>query len=423
MKKILPLVVLLVAFHNCYAGQYFYWVDFSPPLNQVGQLPATSAGPRSPSQIVFGSPTVVSSFGQLTNQALLFKAIAYQQIQFDLRKGAPDYFLDFDFVTRDLNPSRFAFTALFDTPSVQNFSLHGLGAIHVPGAYPLPGWTDNDLHHVHISADLVGHHWTFQLDDRVPAAGPFVPTSGDVQSIRMNLSTWIFGTPDDPDVQVAVDHVRIGTSAFAPAPAIDCPSQMLVECTNSVVTVSASIQDASTSPLTVTWSVDSTPWQTNTLPPGAALTPTNLALNADLALGEHLIVVSASNGEADPVTCSTDLILRDSIPPIISRASANPDVLWPPNGQMVPVRIDVEAEDNCGTTTCKIVGVQGSESELSVGRRRPILDWQITGDLTVNLRAARLGDGQGRVYTIIVECEDTAGNTSQRSVNVAVPHG
>jgi len=49
-------------------------------------------------------------------------------------------------------------------------------------------------------------------------------------------------------------------------------------------------------------------------------------------------------------------------------------------------------------------------------------DWDITGDLTVNLRAERSGTWGGRLYTIAVECEDTAGNTASKTTTVFVPH-
>jgi hypothetical protein len=48
-------------------------------------------------------------------------------------------------------------------------------------------------------------------------------------------------------------------------------------------------------------------------------------------------------------------------------------------------------------------------------------DWEITGDLTVNLRSERSPKGNGRVYTITVECTDRSGNATQSSVTVAVP--
>jgi hypothetical protein len=48
-------------------------------------------------------------------------------------------------------------------------------------------------------------------------------------------------------------------------------------------------------------------------------------------------------------------------------------------------------------------------------------DMEITGALTLNLRAERSGTGHGRTYTITVEAHDAAGNASQRAIAVAVP--
>ena len=46
-------------------------------------------------------------------------------------------------------------------------------------------------------------------------------------------------------------------------------------------------------------------------------------------------------------------------------------------------------------------------------------DWQITGDLTLNLRAEATG-GQARVYTIQVRVTDASGNASEDAVTVTV---
>jgi len=40
----------------------------------------------------------------------------------------------------------------------------------------------------------------------------------------------------------------------------------------------------------------------------------------------------------------------------------------------------------------------------------------------VRLRAKRLGNGAGRIYTIRVTAKDQYGNSSQKSVTVSVPH-
>jgi len=46
----------------------------------------------------------------------------------------------------------------------------------------------------------------------------------------------------------------------------------------------------------------------------------------------------------------------------------------------------------------------------------------MSGALTVQLRADRRGDGTGRIYTIAITCTDAAGNSTHKTVTVAVPH-
>jgi len=50
------------------------------------------------------------------------------------------------------------------------------------------------------------------------------------------------------------------------------------------------------------------------------------------------------------------------------------------------------------------------------------LDWQDTGDLTLDLRSERSGQGDGRVYTITIECTDVSRNPSTQDVTVTVSH-
>jgi hypothetical protein len=107
---------------------------------------------------------------------------------------------------------------------------------------------------------------------------------------------------------------------------------------------------------------------------------------------------------------------------MIASAKANPPTLWPPNHKMVPVEVIVGVSDACdGAASCRIVAVASSEPE-SLGNGDPAPDWAITGDLTLTLRAERAGRGAGRTYAITVECSDLAGNVSQTTVEVLVPH-
>jgi len=82
---------------------------------------------------------------------------------------------------------------------------------------------------------------------------------------------------------------------------------------------------------------------------------------------------------------------------------------------MQPVTLSVSATDNCHVARTRIVGATSNEPGSSP-------DWELTGDLTLNLRAERSGKGAGRLYSITVECADDAGNTSTAAATVAVPH-
>jgi 6-phosphogluconolactonase len=100
----------------------------------------------------------------------------------------------------------------------------------------------------------------------------------------------------------------------------------------------------------------------------------------------------------------------------INAASANPAVLWPPNHEMISVAVSVGTTGGCGAVSCQIVSISSNEPVDRDG------DWVITGDLTLDLRAERLGNGTGRIYTITVRCTDGSGNSTTTTVLVAVRH-
>jgi hypothetical protein len=107
----------------------------------------------------------------------------------------------------------------------------------------------------------------------------------------------------------------------------------------------------------------------------------------------------------------------DITPPTVHSITASPSALWPPNNKMVPVTLSVTATDACGIAGAKIVSVTSNEPQDG---KEP--DWQITGDLSLLLRAQRDGSGSGRIYTIAVEVTDPAGNQTRGTTTVVVPH-
>lgn len=108
----------------------------------------------------------------------------------------------------------------------------------------------------------------------------------------------------------------------------------------------------------------------------------------------------------------------DTTPPTITSIAATPHILWPPDHRMVQVNLTVDASDNDDPSpVAQITQVASNQPQNPSSP-----DWEITGPLTVKLRAERSGNAGGRTYTISVQCKDASGNVSSASVDVSVPH-
>lgn len=139
--------------------------------------------------------------------------------------------------------------------------------------------------------------------------------------------------------------------------------------------------------------------------------------------GTYTVTWSYIDNNANSVRQTQTVIVEDTIPPVIEKIVATPDILRPPNHKMVPVTLSVSVSDNCDKAPfCQIISVSSNEPENGLGDGDMAPDWEITGNLTVNLRAERSGKGSGRVYTITVMCTDYAGNSSEEQTTVTVPH-
>lgn len=86
---------------------------------------------------------------------------------------------------------------------------------------------------------------------------------------------------------------------------------------------------------------------------------------------------------------------------------------------MIPVTLTVVAHDDRDPApVSRIVSVTADPPPGGSGTAARSTDWEITGSLTVNLRAE--GTTPARTYTIIVACSDASGNTSTAQIRVQV---
>ena len=128
---------------------------------------------------------------------------------------------------------------------------------------------------------------------------------------------------------------------------------------------------------------------------------------------------------------SRNVEVRDSLSPEIKALVASPSSLWPPNHKMKDISLAIDASDLCDKELdCQIVSVTSNQDVNAKGSGKTSPDWEITGALSLKLRAERSGkkdkkrdsSKQGRVYEITVNCQDQSGNSTSKSVQVRVAH-
>jgi Tol biopolymer transport system component len=136
-------------------------------------------------------------------------------------------------------------------------------------------------------------------------------------------------------------------------------------------------------------------------------------------LTEQIYVKPTGGGDETQLTsagANSEATVRRIYAPTITGVMATPNVLWPANNNMVPVSLAVHVTDNSDPEpVCLITDVTSNEAAAETA-------WQITGLLTLDLRAQRFGIGIGRVYTITVTCTNSSQLSSTATVTVRVPH-
>ena len=101
---------------------------------------------------------------------------------------------------------------------------------------------------------------------------------------------------------------------------------------------------------------------------------------------------------------------------MITRLTATPDRLWPPNKKKIGVTIGVTVvDDSDPSPSCHITGVTSNEA-LDAS------DWSLNGPLALSLRSERGGSDTGRIYSIAVTCTSASQLSATGSVTVSVPH-
>jgi 6-phosphogluconolactonase len=104
-------------------------------------------------------------------------------------------------------------------------------------------------------------------------------------------------------------------------------------------------------------------------------------------------------------------------PPNITGLSASPATLWPPNHELIDVLVNYDVAAPCGEPAVCTLSVASSEPDDQASP-----DWVVVDEHHVELRAERLGNRTGRIYTVTVRCKDARGNLATQNTAVIVSH-
>jgi hypothetical protein len=137
------------------------------------------------------------------------------------------------------------------------------------------------------------------------------------------------------------------------------------------------------------------------------------ASGSAFAIGTTTVTVSATDNAGNLATGVFTVTVRDTTAPLISGLSALPGSIWPPNHKMTLVTLMAIVTD--AVASAPVTRIVSVTIENADDNRRKLGAWEITGPLTLKLRADKHIS-----YLITVESRDLFGNVSARSVIVKV---
>jgi hypothetical protein len=109
-------------------------------------------------------------------------------------------------------------------------------------------------------------------------------------------------------------------------------------------------------------------------------------------------------------------------PPDCTQAAPSPDSLWPPNHKLVSIDITGVTDPEGDPVSLTITSIQQDEpiNGMADGNTSP--DGFGVGTSQASVRRERSGQGNGRIYEIGFNAEDSQEGSCRGSVLVGVPH-
>jgi microsomal dipeptidase-like Zn-dependent dipeptidase len=134
-------------------------------------------------------------------------------------------------------------------------------------------------------------------------------------------------------------------------------------------------------------------------------------------LGTSHLTYTATDLAGNTATCDTAVTVQDTLPPEVKSVTAQPERLWPANGRMRRIELDVRASDRCDRRpSCSIAAVTVPDEKAVV----PAGDLEVRLPLGLSLRASTAANRPDRTYLVQLVCVDDAKNATTAEVKVRV---
>ncbi len=259
-------------------------------------------------------------------------------------------------------------------------------------------------------------------------SGDFGTATGVAPSVELQLGSHTVSLVVSDGLETAEDEVVIEIVDLTAPSLIGVPDPVVVECADasgtSVTLPAPTAVDDCDGPVPVTSNA-----------------PSHFPLGATLVT---FAAVDAAGNEATAVTLVT---VVDTTPPTIDSLTATPHSLWPAHHKFVEVEFALLASDACSPTAVLAINATLSSDEPDDAQGGG--DGKTTGDVhgadgfsapvdisgsfsfdpatgcwqvTVDLRAERAGNGDGRTYQLEGSVLDSEGNAQPFCTYVFVPH-
>jgi len=248
----------------------------------------------------------------------------------------------------------------------------------------------------------------------VPVNTDAAGLASDVLNVTEGLPYLITVTATTPTESRTVDVI------VDIAPTADAGDDQTVECPGAVTLDASGSTDVNSAPGTND-DITSFEWfigQTK-------IADGQVAQVTTLPLGANVITLKTTDKAGATDTDDVTVTVVDTKPPVVT-LRMSPDRLWPPNHKMKTVQAILNIQDCDPATTVKLISVTSSEPDNGLG------DGDTSGDISgasfgtddrqVQVRAERSGTGSGRVYTFVYRVTDAAGNWTDATATVTVPH-